>query len=370
MPSVVQRFAPDQEARFKAQRRETLAVINVTTFWMVALLVLAFSVWDAFVDPVNWPKALGWRSAGVVVILGTGFFQRWCGRSDWAPAIAKVRFAASTVAVAAALAVVKDGFLVGLAGLVAVFLASPYIAVDRRDYIWLNAVPLAIVGAIMAAIGLERFVVINAWCFLLMALVVGFLLTTVFEITNRRAFKLEEALSREARTDSLTGIDNRRALDERGLHELRRSARNGKPTSVILLDIDHFKRINDNYGHTVGDRVIQSVSHNLAATLRATDRIGRWGGEEFLVILPETDAVEASHLAERMRDAIAVVPVVKQPIIKTTISLGVASVFSHGVVEEVWSDVLKAADGALHQAKAEGRNRVVVASARVDSANS
>jgi diguanylate cyclase (GGDEF)-like protein len=364
MLPLAQRFPPDQEARFQAQRREALAVINSTTFWLVAAMVLAFSLWDWFVDPHNWRTALAWRLAGVAVIIGCGFAQRWSRRADFAPAIAKVRFAASTIAVTAALAVLDRGFLVGIGGLVAVFFAGPYIAIDRRDYLKLNAVPFLVVAGVMWAKDLDRFTVINAWSFLSLSLVVGLLLARMFESSNRRAFALEEALSREARTDSLTGIDNRRALDERGLYELRRGSRNGKPTSVILLDIDHFKRINDNYGHTIGDRVIQAVAHNLSTTLRATDRIGRWGGEEFLVILPETEAEEGAQLAERMRAAIAIMPVLKMPIIKTSISLGLASAAVHGTaageVEETWSELLKAADDALHRAKEEGRNRVVV----------
>jgi diguanylate cyclase (GGDEF)-like protein len=361
MQPAITTFPPEQEARFQAQRREALAVINASTYWMVAVLVLAFSAWDWFVDPHNWLTALWWRLAGAGVIIASGLTQRQLGSAKWAPMLAKIRFAASIIAVTAALAVVNEGFVVGLAGLVAVFFAGPYIAIDRRDYLKLNVVPFLVVAGVMWAKGLERFTVINAWCFLGLSLLVGLLLVRVFEAANRRAFALEEALSREARTDALTGIVNRRALDERGLLELRRSARNGRAVSVILLDIDHFKRINDDYGHTIGDRVIQAVAHNLSTTLRAADCIGRWGGEEFLVILPETAADEAVHLAERMRDAIAIVPVLKLPLIKTTISLGLASTVTSGEVEEVWSELVKAADGALHRAKEAGRNRVETA---------
>ncbi len=356
-----ERFPPEQEARFQAQRRAAIAVVNATTFWMVAALILVFSAWDWFVDPFNWREALLWRVTGAALIIASGLLQRRSARVDWAPAIAKVRFAASIIAVTAALAVVNEGFVVGLAGLVAVFFAGPYIAIDRRDYLKLNAIPFLAVALIMWAKDLDRFTVINAWSFLGLALVVGFLLARVFESSNRHAFALEEALSREARTDALTGIDNRRALDERGLAELRRGARNGKPVSVILLDIDHFKRINDNYGHTVGDRVIQAVAHLLQNTLRATDRIGRWGGEEFLVILPETESEEGARLADRLRAGIAAAPILEQPIIKATISLGLASAVSAADADTAWDELLKSADAALYRAKSDGRNRVVVA---------
>jgi len=360
-PKRSRRFSPEAEAQFQSQRREALAVINGNAFWMSAALVLVFSAWDWFIDPANWQTALGWRLLGIVIIISTGLIQRRSGRVDWAPVLAKVRFAAMTLAVAAALTVLKDGFLVGLAGLVAAFFTGPYIAMDRRDYLKLNATPLIAVAVLLWASGADRFVMINAACFLSLAVVVGLFLTRVFEMSNRRAFAAEQALSHEARTDALTGIANRRALDEIGLAELRRSARSGMPVSLILLDIDHFKRINDTHGHQVGDRAIQALIATLRPGLRVTDSMGRWGGEEFLVILPETPGMDAGGLAERLRVAIESAPLAANPPLNMTISLGVATMAKVNVPEDDWAALLKAADAALYRAKHEGRNRVVAA---------
>jgi hypothetical protein len=140
--------------------------------------------------------------------------QRVSGRLAWPPTLAKIRFSASVLAVAGANAVVEQGYVIGLAGLVAVFLGGPYIVLDRRDYVPTTLLPLSGVALIMWWIGLERFAVINAFVFLALTLVVGLMLSRVFEATNRRTFALEHALMQEARTDALTRLANRRSMEE------------------------------------------------------------------------------------------------------------------------------------------------------------
>ena len=153
---------------------------------------------------------------------------------------------------------------------------------------------------------------------------VSTLLGRVLEASNRRAFALERELHRDARTDALTGLDNRRAMQERGRAELKRAKRAGAPVSVILCDIDHFKSINDRYGHEAGDITLVQAAGVLRAALRESDALGRWGGEEFMAVLPGTDARGASHVAERMRAAIAATKFGSLAD-STTISLGVAT---------------------------------------------
>ncbi len=349
--------AADSDAEFRATRLAALAQINVTTYWLTALLVMLFSAWDWFVDPANWAKALAIRSVGSVVILATGIVQRVSGRVDWAAHLARIRYGAAVLAVAGALAVLERGYLVGLAGLIAVMMSGAYIALDRRDLLPLNAVPVVAVGLVMYAAGLDRFAVVNATTFIALSLAVSMLLARVFEDSNRRAFTLERQLMREARTDALTGLLNRRALEEIAGLELKRSARAGAPLSVILCDVDHFKSINDRHGHAAGDRAIRSIGERLQTVLRETDAFGRWGGEEFLAILPGTAEDAASHLAERMRQAIESAPIDAATGLCATISLGVAG----GGRADKWDALVKAADEALYRAKAEGRNRSVVA---------
>jgi|GEM_PF-1393845 len=163
-------------------------------------------------------------------------------------------------------------------------------------------------------------------------------------------------------TDNLTGIANRRFFDYTLKRELLRVRRYGRPLSLLMVDIDFFKRINDQYGHPVGDRVLQEMGKLLRSLFRATDLPARYGGEEFAVILPETPAVAAHALAEKLRDQGA--KKIFDPTgerISLTISIGAATVESgtqgHKITE---ADLILAADQALYRAKHTGRNRVEV----------
>lgn len=155
-------------------------------------------------------------------------------------------------------------------------------------------------------------------------------------------------------TDQLTGLYNRLHLDNIFLAEIQKAKRYDRPFSIIVLDFDHFKRINDNHGHQAGDSVLIELAKILKAHVRATDTPGRWGGEEFLIICPETTLEGAVHLAEHLRELIE-----KRTfniIGKTTSSFGVAS-FHNGDSEEL---MMERADSALYRAKELGRNKVEV----------
>jgi diguanylate cyclase (GGDEF)-like protein len=185
-------------------------------------------------------------------------------------------------------------------------------------------------------------------------------------LTDVSALKqTRDQLEALATTDPLTGALNRRAVSEAAQAELRRARRHGKPFAALLLDIDHFKRVNDTHGHQAGDRVLQQVAAACGAQLREIDRFGRWGGEEFIVLLPETDLDGALVVAERVRQAVAASSVAGDdglPIAITT-SIGVASLSLH---DEPLEALLARADTALYQAKHEGRN--CVRAARVAAA--
>ena len=155
-----------------------------------------------------------------------------------------------------------------------------------------------------------------------------------------------------ATTDPLTGLPNRRALDECLQAALAAAQRHGEPVSVALIDVDHFKRINDRCGHAAGDRVLVQLGHRLAADLRASDRLGRWGGEEFLLVSGHTPLPAALELAERLRASVAGFSFAHGETV--TISVGVAQVRLGDDAERV----LERADAALYRAKDAGRNRV------------
>jgi diguanylate cyclase (GGDEF)-like protein/PAS domain S-box-containing protein len=154
-------------------------------------------------------------------------------------------------------------------------------------------------------------------------------------------------------TDRLTGLNNRLKLDQAFVEELERSRRYGHPLSIVLFDVDHFKSVNDTFGHQVGDEVLVAVAHILQESVRGTDITGRWGGEEFLVICPETPAEGAALLAEKIRAAIEAHAF---PQVGTkTASFGVATLAE----DEDIDGITKRADDALYRAKESGRNRVV-----------
>ena len=173
-----------------------------------------------------------------------------------------------------------------------------------------------------------------------------------------RTRELEEAnrlLAEASRTDTLTGLPNRRGFLEVVDHELKRSARAGQPCSVLMIDLDHFKQINDRLGHAAGDAVLQRAASTLRAVLRDEDLVARWGGEEFIVVLPDTPGTAAVGVAEKVRRALAAAPFTHAG--KTsglTASFGVAE-HRHGEPLEL---TVAAADRALYRAKEAGRDRV------------
>ncbi|MEA9827748.1 diguanylate cyclase [Xanthomonas campestris pv. raphani] len=169
--------------------------------------------------------------------------------------------------------------------------------------------------------------------------------------------RLRESLRRQSIRDALTGLYNRRYLEEALSHELARCARRDLPLSVLMLDVDHFKQFNDGQGHAGGDLLLAAVGELLLTRLRAEDVACRYGGEEFTVILPETDGEEAMRVAEQIRGHIAALAVSdgQRALPRVTASIGVASFPADG---ELGSALIQKADAALYVAKRQGRNRV------------
>ncbi|MDH4162318.1 MAG: diguanylate cyclase [Nitrospirota bacterium] len=185
------------------------------------------------------------------------------------------------------------------------------------------------------------------------------LLGLIYYFSMRLIKKMYEArrhIERLATIDGLTGVFNRRHLVSRFVVEFARGRRHKKPLGCIILDLDRFKNVNDTHGHLTGDKVLKEVALRLSTSVRDYDILGRYGGEEFLVVLPETGVAECTRLAERIRSVIK-----EQPIegITVTASLG-ATVSSDR--DETIDDMVKRADDALYRAKDEGRDRVIFTS--------
>jgi diguanylate cyclase (GGDEF)-like protein len=175
---------------------------------------------------------------------------------------------------------------------------------------------------------------------------------------ERKLKRLTARLRTHADTDDLTGISNRRAFFRLAQRELSRSQRAGSDSTLLMMDIDYFKRVNDRYGHQVGDRVLVNISATLGRELRQYDLLARLGGEEFAALIPETGTQRALEVAERLRRAVAaIVHDGDCPDLTPTVSIGVA--VSHASQLEL-DPLISQADAALYQAKDAGRDRCIL----------
>jgi diguanylate cyclase (GGDEF)-like protein len=183
------------------------------------------------------------------------------------------------------------------------------------------------------------------------------ILITVQDVTE--TVFMEKSLKKMNLLDSLTGIYNRRHMDKRLMEEFIRHKRYGRSMSIIMIDIDHFKNINDSFGHQFGDKVLKIVSGICSSKMRGGDIMSRYGGEEFCSILPETDIRGAQSLAERLREKVAETPIAynDEISVNVTISLGLAELNEKTKTTE---DLIRNADTALYQSKQNGRNMASV----------
>jgi diguanylate cyclase (GGDEF)-like protein len=176
----------------------------------------------------------------------------------------------------------------------------------------------------------------------------------------------QERLKHIGLTDPLTGAHNRRYVEQRLLEEIGRTQRHGNALSCLFIDIDHFKKINDRFGHQGGDEVLREVAGRIKAELRLSDALGRFGGEEFVVLLSEAELPDAMNAAERIRAGIAEQPLTisSGETVSFTASIGVAHLSTPdraGTIEAIGKQFIADADQALYQAKAAGRNKVISA---------
>lgn len=200
-------------------------------------------------------------------------------------------------------------------------------------------------------------------------------LSTIFTICLENA-TIHDRLKKVGLTDSLTGINNRRFFDQRIGEEVARSVRSLEPIACLFLDIDHFKELNDTFGHPVGDKVLREVAALIRVQLRNSDVLGRYGGEEFAVLLPNTSGLSALEIAQRIRESIAdndfKLPDANQHgIANVSISIGVADQPANTIPTDSGTLVerlLERADTALYDAKRSGRNQVKIAEFSVPAA--
>jgi two-component system cell cycle response regulator len=173
-------------------------------------------------------------------------------------------------------------------------------------------------------------------------------------------------IAHAAEYDALTGLRLKQRFLDMAAAEVRRATRHGRRLSLLMLDIDHFKRINDRYGHPAGDSVLAEVGRVLQTRMREYDLVARYGGEEFVILLPEADLAAAKQVAESLRETVAAISIpTDQGVIRPTISCGAVALTSP---ESGVEDLVRRADAALYEAKQSGRNRVVATNPDADGA--
>ncbi|MBD1391379.1 sensor domain-containing diguanylate cyclase [Neiella sp. HB171785] len=189
----------------------------------------------------------------------------------------------------------------------------------------------------------------------------------IYDVTDEAVNKIEQKLANSrlqeiSRTDALTQLYNRGHWEEQLRQEFARMQRSHRPSTLIMLDIDHFKKVNDEYGHPAGDEVIREVARRIKRTKRSTDIAGRYGGEEFAVLLLDTEPDQAMYFAERLRKAVERKAVeFEQHSIKLTISIGISQNSADIDSAQSW---IERADEALYTSKRDGRNRVTMSSSK------
>lgn len=219
--------------------------------------------------------------------------------------------------------------------------------------IWLNAS--------QSNISVEIIFLISAGVVFIMATDMAGRLSAIREQLREQKKELQQALDQNAilaRQDELTTLPNRRHAIEMMAYEERRTMRDKVRPSVCMIDIDHFKRINDTHGHAAGDAVLRLLARHALLALRRPDILARWGGEEFILLMPETTLSEAAHVVERLRRRLEDISVWEEhPELQVTFSAGLATL----AVNESMQDTVARADVALYRAKEQGRNRTVIA---------
>ncbi len=174
-----------------------------------------------------------------------------------------------------------------------------------------------------------------------------------------RMSQLLRLLETRAEVDGLTELGNRAAFNRRWEQEVKEHHRYGRPLTVAMMDADHFKKVNDTYGHPAGDEVLATIAKIVRNTCRSSDVVCRYGGEEFVIIMPHTGPTDAEAVCQRIREAVEATVWPRHPDHKVTISIGLAGTEA-GLTETTGAQWLEAADKALYTAKKSGRNRVVV----------
>ncbi|WP_179105712.1 GGDEF domain-containing protein [Vreelandella utahensis] len=307
----------------------------------------------------HWWNHLGWRILPMVAAIGI-LFLRWRVPDGLWPRAMLILYALSGMVMMTGM--VADNMLepngthafLSKGLVVVVALVAVLATAGARDLILVYGVPLAAMSFVVVRASVAPVEVFLLFIHPLIMMVIGLVMSEVLYRVRLEAFMARQQLEQSASTDVLTGLANRRAFDARLEAEHARCRRQGTSYALIMADLDHFKHVNDTHGHDVGDEVLTELAQRLKGALRTEDELGRWGGEEFMVLLRDGGQHEAEPVAEKLRLAVADTPFhTSAGPLSITTSLGIA-VFNG---EEMPSMVARRADLALYAAKENGRNR-------------
>ena len=346
---------PEMQAEFDAQVDRGIAHLLPVLGPVCGVFLVLFAAWDAWLDPAQVFLTLRIRVA--MALLGALAYAQ--GRLRWEPSwrVAWL-YATQAGAIIVCSALLPQGLVLALPGITgAMFLLA--LVEPRPRRFALAALPPSLLLVVLAGLELPLPLFLDTVVLLAFSwpLALGVALANLH--LRRRAFVAEQAVLHAFRHDSLSGALSRGYVTELAMHDVALAQRYGRPLAVAMLDIDHFKRVNDTYGHAAGDRALCALVAACRDRLRASDYIGRIGGEEFVCVMPEAGAADAVACAERIRNEVAklCLPAEAGPL-RFTVSLGVAVLTSE---HAGWADLLRAADAAMYEAKRSGRNRTVLA---------
>jgi diguanylate cyclase (GGDEF)-like protein len=359
------RFPGAEEAAYHEKKFEELRRFSQRTFLSLPLLIIGLWIWDWAIDPSAAPRTLTLRLGMAACLLPCILALR----------TTQVNLKAFTVLLYASvlatevfwLAILRrlDGGLVyGIGGYMYYVLGMLLVGLPLRfwDNVMGLSLALMVPNAAAAAGWLPGFSYTKYNALIIPAGALSLFTFWAFDRLYRRTFSYQRTMEQLVGEDALTGLANRRQFMLAGAQLLERVHRYGRPGSLLVIDLDHFKAINDRYGHAAGDVALQATARLLREHQRGADLAVRLGGEEFAMLLPETDLEGAATLAERLRaacDALRLeVPGGALTGMQVTMSIGATGC---GAEDRSMDDVLRRADAALYRAKHGGRNRVELA---------
>lgn len=356
-PPAAPSAASDTQRLFERRSQRYLRRLLPGFSAVFGISVLGAGMWSYAVDSGQTPASLALRLALVAIASFAYRMPRWglslTGRTGFVYAIH-----------AAALACTSRPFADGLSHampILFVWMIAAGLIEPRPGPCARILAPATLLCAVAGVLMLPSMAALAAWCASIAAPLLAIALGSATLRLRQESWLRERQLLQACRYDNLSGALSRAYVTELARHDLSLAQRHQHSLAVAMLDLDHFKRVNDLYGHAVGDAVIRALAASCMKTLRSTDYVGRVGGEEFVCVLPEADADEALTCAERVRSTFASLQIPGAPQdLRCTVSIGI-SVYDG---QPDWETLLREADTALYEAKTAGRNRVVLAKSR------